>query len=179
MHDLSLSLIDSISSVADFMTRSGSVLMWLFFVTCLLWAVIGERLMYYGAASHRDIRRALDFWAARKERKSWYARKIRAAMLSQVGLNLTRGLSAVRTLTIICPMIGLLGTLLALIAVFDRIALVGGDDVPDLATAIAQATIPTLAGMVVALSGVFAHFYLRRRATQAVSVLEDRLGLDR
>lgn len=179
MHDLSLFGSDTITGVAGFMTRSGSALAWLFVATCVLWAVIAERLLYYGAGSRNDIFRALEFWRARKERKSWYARKIRIAMLSQVGLNLTRGLTVVRTLTVVCPMIGLLGTLLALIAIFDRISLIGADDVPGLAAALSYAAIPAMAGMVVALSGVFALFYLRRRATHAVTVLEDRLGLDR
>ena len=179
MDDFSLPLNDGLAGVIVFMTRNGTILLWLFAVTCLLWTVIVERLLYYGAGSQTDIRRALDVWSGRKERKSWYARKIRTAMLSQVRLNLTRGLTVVRTLTIICPLLGLLGTLIALIAVFDRIALLGVGDTAGIAEIISLAAIPAMAGMIVALSGIFAHFYLRRRAQHAVSFLEDRLGLDR
>ncbi|MDA5193929.1 MotA/TolQ/ExbB proton channel family protein [Govanella unica] len=179
MHDLPLSLIGGLTGIGQFMSRGGMIFFWLFAITCLLWAVIAERLMYYGAGSQRDIRRALDLWRGRKERKSWYARKIRAALLSQVGLNLTRGMTVVKTLTLLCPMVGLLGTMFALIALFDRIALVGAGNVSTLAGDLARAAIPAMAGMVVALSGVLAGFYLTRRAAQAVTLLEDRLGLDR
>ena len=43
---------------------------------------------------------------------------------------------------------------------------------------ISRATIPTMAGMVAAISGVFAHIYVTRVAEREILLAEDRLTTD-
>ena len=58
------------------------------------------------------------------------------------------------------PLFGLLGTVTGMIEVFQVMAFNGGGDARAMAGGVSKATLPTMAGMVVALSGVFATIYL-------------------
>lgn len=164
--------------VRDFMERGGPILTWIAVTTFILWAIIIERTIYFAGQSRRDIEKAHTAWEARSERKSWYARKIREAMISQVRMNLFRGLPIIKTLTAICPLLGLLGTVTGMIMVFDVMALLGSGNVRAMASGVSRATIPTMSGMVAALSGVFAMTYISRRANAEAALLEDHLTMD-
>ena len=54
----------------------------------------------------------------------------------------------------ICPLLGLLGTVTGMISVFEVMAEVGTGNARLMAGGISLATIPTMAGMVCALSGI-------------------------
>ena len=57
-------------------------------------------------------------------------------------------------------------------------AVTGGGDAKQMAGGVSQATIPTMAGMVAALSGVFANTYVTRIAQRESALLEDNLTTD-
>ena len=61
----------------------------------------------------------------------------------------------IKTLVSLAPLLGLLGTVTGMIGVFEVLATTGGGDARSMAAGVSQATIPTMAGMVAALSGVF------------------------
>jgi biopolymer transport protein ExbB len=61
----------------------------------------------------------------------------------------------IKTLVAMCPLIGLLGTVTGMISVFEVMAVTGTGNPRLMAGGISMATIPTMAGMVAALSGVF------------------------
>src|SRR5690606_26850107 len=102
-----------------------------------------------------DVQRSLDAWEARKERKSWNARQIREAMISRMSEKITRNMDMIAALIAICPLMGLLGTVTGMIEVFSVLATSGGGDAKQMAGGVSKATIPTMAGMVAALSGLF------------------------
>ena len=54
----------------------------------------------------------------------------------------------------------------------------GGGDAKSMASGVERATIPTMAGMVAALSGLFANTYLQRIADREQTLLEDQLTSD-
>lgn len=62
--------------------------------------------------------------------------------------------------------------------VFDVMAITGTGSARSMASGVSKATIPTMAGMVGALSGVFASTYLQRKAKREVALLEDSMVLD-
>ena len=78
----------------------------------------------------------------------------------------------------VCPLMGLLGTVTGMIEVFDVMAILGSGNVRAMAAGVSKATIPTMAGMVGALSGVFASSYLENRANKEAELLEDHLTMD-
>jgi biopolymer transport protein ExbB len=57
-------------------------------------------------------------------------------------------------------------------------AVTGGGDAKSMAGGVSRATVPTMAGMVAALSGVFANTYVTRIAQREGEFLEDNLTTD-
>ena len=82
------------------------------------------------------------------------------------------------TLVALCPLLGLLGTVTGMIEVFNVMAVTGGGDAKSMAGGVEKATIPTMAGMVAALSGLFANTYIQRIANREQILLEDQLTSD-
>jgi biopolymer transport protein ExbB len=65
-----------------------------------------------------------------------------------------------------------------MIEVFNIMAVTGGGDAKSMAGGVSRATIPTMAGMVAAISGVFANTYVTRNAERQSQFLEDNLTTD-
>ena len=87
-------------------------------------------------------------------------------------------IESIKTMVALCPLLGLLGTVTGMIDVFNVLAVTGGGDAKAMAGGVSRATIPTMAGMVAALSGVFANSYLERLALNETQHLQDRLTKD-
>ena len=72
-------------------------------------------------------------------------------------------------------MLGLLGTVTGMVEVFDVIALSGNSNVRGVAAGVSKATIPTMAGMVVALTGYYFASRLRQLALHKSERFADSL----
>lgn len=114
-------------------------------------------------------------WNARADTTSWYAHKIRDAWVSEAESKLKERMNVINTLIAVCPMIGLLGTVTGMIAVFEIMAVQGTGNPRLMAAGISMATIPTMAGMVACLSGVFVSSKLEGKVKSAVHQLADSL----
>jgi len=68
-------------------------------------------------------------------------------------------MSLIQTCVALAPLFGLLGTVTGMIEVFQVMAFTGGGDARSMAGGVSKATLPTMAGMTTALSGVFATIY--------------------
>ena len=64
-----------------------------------------------------------------------------------------------------------------MIEVFFVMAVTGGGDAKSMAGGVSRATIPTMAGMVGAISGIFAYNYLKGTVDRDLELLEDHLPL--
>lgn len=165
------------NAVLDLIDQGGPVL-WVIFATCLLlWLLILERLWFLRITWPRRARAWVAQWDDRDDRISWRARKIREAIVSEVRLELHAALPFIQLLVALCPLLGLLGTVLGMIGVFEVIAISGNDDAQAMARGVYRATIPTMAGLVVALTGIYFSVRLRRVADRETGHLQDRLRL--
>lgn len=173
-----LMLTDAIDAIRGFMERGGDVLYLLLVVTFIMWVLIIERLWYLTAEYRKERNRVIDAWEARSERKSWYAHKIRIAMISEISANLNNGIPLIKTMVALCPLIGLLGTVTGMVSVFDVMAFQGSGNARAMASGVSKATIPTMSGMVAALSGVFLSTYIENKAKTEAERLEDQLTMD-
>jgi len=93
-------------------------------------------------------------------------------------MQLQQSLGLIKSLVAVCPLLGLLGTVTGMIEVFDVMAVMGTGSARAMASGISKATIPTMAGMVGALTGVFAITVLQRNARLKAVRLEDQLTFD-
>lgn len=142
-------------AVTDLVATGGSILWGILVVSLALWTLIFERYWFFRRIYPRHFGGWVDAWNSRTERSSWFAHRIREAMISQANSQLKMTLPVIQTLITICPLMGLLGTVTGMINVFDVMALKGTSDARAMASGVFQATVPTMAGMVVALSGLY------------------------
>jgi biopolymer transport protein ExbB len=75
----------------------------------------------------------------------------------------------------VLPLLGLLGTVTGMIQVFDVMALTGTGNARLMAGGVSAATIPTMSGLVAALSGLYLVTYLEQRAAAEVDHVGDLL----
>lgn len=171
--------IDIFESIRDFTETGGSILLVIGALIFVMWILILERILYVTNNHKLMMKETISQWHARPERNSWNAMQIRQAMISRVSLKLRFSLPIIQALVALCPLLGLMGTVTGMIMVFDVMAMSGGGNARSMAAGVSQATIPTMAGMVGALSGVFASTWLTRTAKTERMHLEDALQLQR
>jgi biopolymer transport protein ExbB len=165
----------AIGSIRDFMELGGNVLWGIMFVLFLMWTFILERLWYIYRVHPVSKRAILTAWDSRADTTSWYARRIRQALVSESALALKRNVGLIKALIAICPLLGLLGTVTGMIAVFDVMTYSSGGNARAMAGGVSKATVPTMAGMVAALSGVYFGTWLEHKAQVETEQLEDLL----
>ena len=76
----------------------------------------------------------------------------------------------------VLPLLGLLGTVWGMVQVFEMLTVFGTGNARLMASGISRATIPTMAGLVAALSGLYFSVSLRVRAKRKLEELGDELS---
>ena len=170
-----LFLIELIESVRSFIATGGNVLYFVAFALLLMWILMIER--YWFLAANYPVMRdsIIEKWAAREDTTSWYAHRIRDTWISEATEKLEQNMLTIKTIVAMCPLIGLLGTVTGMISVFEVMAQQGTGNPRLMAAGISMATIPTMAGMVAALSGVFFSSRLDAKVKLAKAKLVDSL----
>lgn len=164
--------------ILAFMDKGGNVLWLIAALVFFMWTLIFERLWYFTATWKKDRNAVVQTWESRSERRSWNAKQIRVKLLSSSRQMINDNMNVISTCVALCPLLGLLGTVTGMIEVFNVMAVTGGGDAKSMAGGVEKSTIPTMAGMVAALSGLFANTYLQRIATREQQFLEDELTSD-
>ena len=90
-------------------------------------------------------------------------------------MGLKRNVGLIKALIAICPLLGLMGTVTGMITVFDVMTYSGGGNARAMAGGVSMATVPTMAGMVAALSGVYFGTWLEHKTQTETEKLEDLL----
>lgn len=173
-----LVLINIWESIQAFFDLGGPVLLFIAGLTFIMWTLIFERVWYFKGSLSRDVNAAMEQWEGRTERKSWNARQIRYKLISEVSEKVSQNLDLVATCVALCPFLGLLGTVTGMIEVFEVLGYSGGGDAKQMAGGVSRATIPTMAGMVAAISGVFGQTYIGQIAERESQLMEDHLTMD-
>ncbi len=162
---------------AEFMNMGGWVLIPIFITTFLMWTLIIERYSYYNMA-HKPLKQRLsNEWNNRTDKSSWRARAVRDDLVSQIKVSTNSNVGVIKALVGVAPLLGLLGTVTGMINVFDVMALSGSSSARLMAGGVFQATIPTMAGMVSALSGLFFSNRLEQRSIRSTARFADSLEL--
>jgi biopolymer transport protein ExbB len=161
--------------ILSFIDMGGPVLWAIMAVLFFMWLMIVERLWFYTVSFPRQRKKILSIWNERADTTSWYAKRIREQHISGANINLRSGLGFLDALVAISPLLGLFGTVYGMLNVFDIMAIEGTSNARAMAGGVAKATIPTMAGMIAALSGVFFTTYFKQKATTETEHLEDSM----
>jgi biopolymer transport protein ExbB len=84
------------------------------------------------------------------------------------------GLSFIKVLYVVAPLLGLLGTVVGMIATFQMITLFGTGDPRMMAGGISTALVTTVLGLVVAIPLTLLHSFLQGKARALIQVLEEQ-----
>ncbi|GGA87138.1 MotA/TolQ/ExbB proton channel family protein [Neiella sp. HB171785] len=162
-------------TVRDFVATGGNVLYVVAFALGLMWILMIERYWFLTWVFPKERKDIIARWDARVDTTSWTAHRIRDYWIADANGRITARMIVIRTLVAMCPLIGLLGTVTGMIEVFSTMATQGTGNPRLMASGISMATIPTMAGMVAALSGVFFSSRLEAKVKMAKASLVDSL----
>ncbi len=168
---------DGYMALVTFMQQGGDVLWFIAGLTFLMWTLIFERMWYFVREHKSVVASATERWEDRRERRSWSARQIRDGLISQASERINGTMPLIQTCVMLCPLLGLLGTVTGMVAVFDAMATLGGN-ARSMAAGVSQATIPTMAGMIASLSGLLGTTILKRRVDFETELFSDHLTMD-
>jgi len=98
-------------------------------------------------------------------------RKIDEAIIKEAPA-LERGLSSIKILAVIAPLLGLLGTVTGMIETFQSITIFGTGDAKLMAGGISQALITTVLGLVVAIPLILFHNIVSTKSKRCINILE-------
>ncbi len=161
----------------EFLGTGGNVLFVIMIATFAMWTFILERFAYYLFAHKPTKARLKAEWDARTDKTSWRALAVRDEMVSQIKEKTGTNVPIIKTLVALAPLLGLLGTVTGMIEVFDVMALSGSSNARLMAGGVFKATIPTMAGMMAALSGLYFSTVLPRWSIRETARFSDELQI--
>ena len=168
-------MIEFLEAIRDFTETGGQVLLVIGLLIFVMWLLILERALYL-LIWHKSLsKEAIAQWKSREDRSSWYAEQVRSKVISSLTIRLNGSIPIIQALVALCPLLGLMGTVTGMIEVFDVMAISGSGNARSMVSGVSKATIPTMAGMVGALSGVFASSWLNRKVKTERAHLEEAL----
>ena len=174
-------MIERLSPIPEtligFIEQGGWVLVPIFMVTLVMWTLIFEKLIYLAKVYPDQCKAYQATWRQREDKESWHAHQIRNELISKLTQDLRRSVPMIKSLIALCPLLGLLGTVTGMIEVFDVLAIAGSGNARAMAEGVSRATIPTMAGMVAALSGLYWAARLTRRVEKESRKFSDQLEL--
>ena len=87
---------------------------------------------------------------------------------------ITSGLSLLKIISMVAPLLGLLGTVTGMIIVFQAITIYGAGDPKAMAGGISSALVTTVLGLVVAIPTLLLHTMLNGKAKKLLHILEEQ-----
>jgi biopolymer transport protein ExbB len=164
--------------IRDFFEAGGPVLWGILLVTTIMWTLIIERFWFFQFLLPVRRHQAISEWEAIDNKGDWFSMRIRDQIISQVSVDTKKFLLTIETMMQILPLLGLLGTVVGMIKVFDVMTFFGTGNARLMASGVSQATIPTMAGLVAAISGLYIANLLKRKADDEVSRVADQLVIE-
>jgi len=186
------------SALFAYILHGGLVMVPLLVISAVMWMLVFERVVAFHRLEFRDISMIELVHGCRDGRQISGSR---GGLRSQLGRffvgqqqgsypltrsrldeyylktlpNIDRHIDAITTLAMVCPLLGLLGTVSGMITTFDVIALFGTGHSKALAGGISEALITTQGGLLVAIPGMFASAVLSLRARRLRERLEESI----
>ncbi len=154
----------------------GPVLVAIGAVAMLLFSLALERWCYFRFVWRRERQALVARWVERDEHASWSALTLREVWTQELIARLRRPLPWLRLLVALCPLLGLLGTVTGMITVFEGLAASETSQARAMADGVARATLPTLAGMAVAVAGLLFTTRLEHIIRREDQRLHDRMA---
>lgn len=168
-------MFDQFDILREFFDKGGPVLLGVFALSIFLWILILERYYYIYKVFPKRLDLIVYQWERRREHSSWYALKIRDGFLSDLSIALKHNMITIHTLTAVLPLLGLLGTVTGMIAIFEVLNVFGNGNTRGMADGISKALLPTTAGLVTSIIGIYFSADLDKRVKKNELQAKDSL----
>ena len=166
-----------LESLQQFLESGGPVFLTVLITSTLLWMLILERYWYFIIIFPKKLDAVVAEWKQRKDHSSWYALRIREGLLADISVTTRQFLIPIKSITSILPLLGLLGTVTGMIAIFDVLNVFGTGNTQGMAYGISRALLPTIAGLVTAVAGIYVSSDLDRRVKLYLEKAQDLLQI--
>ncbi|HFU74919.1 MAG TPA: MotA/TolQ/ExbB proton channel family protein [Arcobacter sp.] len=163
-----------VNDILTFLNTGGPVLIVLFYASIVFWAFVIEKFFYRNFVFKKLSKKLKKYWKNKKEKEGWEIEQMKTSQISALSLNLKKNLPLMKVIIAIFPLLGLLGTITGMVSVFDSMTIFG-TNARAMAGGISMATIPTMAGMVLAVFGLFAYNIIRSVIDKDIRLLKDKL----
>jgi len=170
-----MSLANEYYAVIEFLNEGGQMLYVILFFSFILWVLLLERFLflYHGIAKQKE--QFIQTWE--RHRCNVDAFRIRQSLQHQFSSRLRESLPLIKMLIAVIPMLGLLGTVLGMIELFDVITIEGTGDARAMASGISMATLTTMSGMAIAVITLFAYRKIEDKTERLITEFKERLAL--
>lgn len=166
-------LLAPFHAAGQLVASGGPLVAWILIAGLLMWTLIFERLWFFRMTLPHRVRRMLVEWEARPERSSWSAHQIRKAVISRLNVSMSANLPMLKVLVPLCPLLGLIGTVLGMLEVFDSMAILGSADARSMASGVSKAMNCTMTGLAVSVSGMYPVYYFQTAIRGKTELLAD------
>ena len=156
-------MFEQIEIMRDFFHKGGTVFFSVFLLSSFMWILIIERYWFIYRVYPERLDHIVSQWEDRREKTSWFALKIRDGLLTELSIELKHNLLPIKTLIGILPLLGLLGTVTGMISIFEVLSVFGNGNAKGMAEGISKALLPTTAGLVTSIAGLYVIADLGRR----------------
>ena len=169
-------LLAPFHAVGQLVSAGGSLVVWIFVAGLTMWTLIFERLWFFRTALPPLMARAIADWKARPEHASWSAHQIRKMIISRLNGAMSENMPMLKVLVPLCPLLGLIGTVVGMLDVFDSMAILGSADARSMASGVSKAMNCTMTGLAVSVSGMYPVYYLQTTIRQETELMAERFG---
>ncbi len=172
-----MSIVKIFNDLSLFLEMGGDVLLVLLLISVLFWTLVVEKFFYHRSVYRMVSKKLRRFWKDKENAEAWENMQLKNAQVSELKLSLHSNLSTMRVLIALFPLLGLLGTITGMISVFDSMSSLG-TNAKAMASGISMATIPTMAGMLLAVLGLFALSRTESIVKKEIRKLKDKILKD-
>ncbi len=167
-----LTAADAFISVFE---KGGIVLMLFFGLYLFLCYLISDKYFYFKFYFKNDFEKFKESIDHVSAPNKFLFEAIITKEIATIKSKVTKNFSLIKVLVAVCPLMGLLGTVTGMVSVFDVLAIAGANDARSMASGISKATVPTMAGMLGALTGMLVVKYLNDYSTESIHSINDYL----
>ena len=167
-------LLAPIEAVQALMKAGDVLVVWIFVSGVVMWTLIFERMWFFRFTLPKLTTESLAIWNKRAERHSWAAHQVRKTLISRLSSEMSANLPMVKVLVPLCPLLGLVGTVIGMLEVFDSMAILGSADARTMAAGVSKAMNCTMTGLAVSVSGMYPVFKFQASIRYETELLADR-----
>ncbi|MDC0601671.1 MotA/TolQ/ExbB proton channel family protein [Aliiglaciecola sp.] len=161
----------------DMLELGGDILLLIIVMAAVMWSLILERLVFLFVIFPHKQKLLASLWQKRDGMSDWHTTQFRQLLVSRVHREMSRNLELISTIVKVCPLLGLLGTVMGMLEIFDALAVTGNNNARTTAGGVSKATVSTMAGMVVAISGLMISHYLIDKAKALKLTFQENLSI--